>query len=145
MLNVVVLIGRLTADPELRHTTTGAPVTTFTLAVERSYAKQGERRETDFIDVVAWRNTAEFVTRYFHKGQMMAVQGQLQVRNYTDRDGNKRRGYEVQADNVHFAEPKRDSTSAPPERRYEEAPPSFATGDAGDFQELPGGDDDLPF
>ena len=104
MLNVVCLMGRLTADPELRHTANNVAVTTFTLAVDRSFVKAGTERVTDFIDVVAWRNTADFVTSYFKKGQLVAVNGSLQVRNYEDKDGNKRKAYEVMAENVHFAE-----------------------------------------
>ena len=88
MLNQVSLMGRLTADPELRHTPNDVAVTTFTVAVNRSYVKQGAERQADFIDVVAWRNTAEFVCRYFKKGQMIAVTGSIQTRNYQDREGN---------------------------------------------------------
>lgn len=140
-------MGRLTADPELRYTQSNLPVTSFTLAVERSYSKSGTERVTDFIDIVAWRSTAEFVSRYFHKGQLVAVQGSIQVRPYTDKDGNKRRAFEIVADQVHFAEPKKDNygggTSA---QRYEENPPAtFNNSDAGDFEEIQGGDDDLPF
>lgn len=108
MLNVVALMGRLTADPEIKYTQSNTPVCSFTLAVERNYARQGEQRETDFIDVVAWRNTAEFVGKYFSKGQLVAVNGSLQTRSYEDRNGNRRKAVEVVADNVHFAEPKRE-------------------------------------
>ena len=104
MLNIVALMGRLTADPELRTTPSNVPVTTFTLAVDRSYAKQGEARQTDFITIVAWRHTAEFVGKYFRKGQLVAVDGSIQTRRYTDKDGNKRTAFEVVAANVHFAE-----------------------------------------
>ena len=113
MLNTAVLMGRLTADPELRHTPNNLAVTSFTLAVDRSYVKSGAERQTDFIDVVAWRSTAEFVCRYFHKGQLVAVQGSIQTRSYTDREGIKRKAFEIVADNVHFAESKRDSYSNP--------------------------------
>ena len=108
MLNTVVLMGRLTADPELRHTSNDIAVTSFTLAVDRSYVRSGSDRVTDFINVVAWRNTAEFVSKYFNKGQLVAIQGSIQTRTYQDKDGNKRYAVEVVADNVHFAEPKRD-------------------------------------
>ena len=104
MLNNVVLMGRLTADPELRHTPNDIPVTSFTLAVDRSYVKSGADRQTDFIDIVAWRSTAEFVCRYFRKGLLVAVQGSIQTRSYQDKEGNKRKAFEIVADNVHFAE-----------------------------------------
>jgi single-strand DNA-binding protein len=110
MLNNVVLMGRITADPELRHTPSDVAVTTFTLAVDRSYVKTGSERQADFIDVVAWRSTADFVCKYFKKGQLIAVQGSIQTRSYQDKDGNRRKAFEVVADNVHFAESKREST-----------------------------------
>ena len=105
MLNVVVLNGRLTSDPELKYTPSNVAVTNFTLAVDRAFS--GKEKVTDFINIVAWRSTAEFVSRYFQKGQLVAVQGSLHVREYTDKDGNRRRVYEVLADQVHFAEAKR--------------------------------------
>lgn len=147
MLNVVALMGRLTADPELKRTANDIAVTTFSVAVNRSYVRQGEERQTDFINVVAWRQTAEFVCRYFGKGQLIAVDGSIQTRNYTDRDGNKRTAFEVVASNVHFAESK---NSAPKETRNEPAfepstdVMSFSTGNDEDFQEITS-DDDLPF
>ena len=107
MLNHIVLMGRLTRDPELRRTGSGIAVASFTLAVDRDYAAQGAEKETDFVDIVAWRNTAEFVSRYFTKGRMAVVTGRLQIRNWTDKDGNKRRTAEVVADNVYFGESKR--------------------------------------
>lgn len=103
MLNVVSLLGRLVADPELRRTPNGVSVTTFTLAVDRNFVKAGSERQTDFIDIVAWRNTAEFVCKYFQKGSMMAVQGSIQTRTYEDKEGNKRKAFEILADNVFFA------------------------------------------
>lgn len=134
-------MGRLTADPELRHTPNDIPVITFTLAVERSYAKSGEQRQADFIDIVAWRYTAEFVSRYFQKGQLVAIRGSIQTRTYTDKEGKKRKAFEIIADQVHFAEGKRD-TSPPSQgdNRNEEA---LNTG-PDDFEEVPT-DDDLPF
>ena len=111
MLNHIVLMGRLTRDPELRRTQTGTAVASFTLAVERDFGAQGGERQTDFIDIVAWRNTAEFVSKYFVKGQMAVVSGRLQIRDWTDRDGGKRRSAEVVADNVYFGESKRDRDS----------------------------------
>ena len=112
MLNNTVLMGRLTADPELKHTQSGNAVVRFTLAVERSYAKSGEQRQTDFIDVIAWRSTAEFVSRYFQKGMLVAVQGSIQTGSYTDREGIKRKSFDVAANQVHFAERKRDNGPA---------------------------------
>lgn len=147
MLNTVVLMGRLTADPELRHTPNDIPVTSFTLAVDRSYVRSGAERQADFINIVAWRSTAEFVGRYFRKGQLVAVQGSIQTRSYQDKDGNNRRAFEVVADQVHFAEPKRDSASAPQRgySRQDNAPgASFSNGDNEDFEEILT-DDDLPF
>lgn len=151
MLNTVVLMGRLTSDPELRHTSNDVAVTSFTLAVNRSYAKAGTERVTDFIDVVAWRNTAEFVSKYFNKGQLVAVQGSIQTRTYQDKDGNKRKAFEVVADNVHFAEPKREYSSNfersdknNSESHVDSPVSSFEVGDSEEFKELPA-DDDLPF
>ena len=109
MLNVAVVMGRLVADPELRHTPSDVAVTSFTLAVDRSYVKSGTERQTDFIDIVAWRGTADFVCKYFRKGQMMAVHGSIQTRTYTDKDGNKRKAFEIVADDVNFADSKRNS------------------------------------
>ena len=111
MLNVAVIMGRLAADPELRHTPNGVAVTSFTLAVDRSYARAGTERQTDWIDVVAWRQTAEFVCKYFTKGQLMAVTGSIQTRNYEDRNGNKRKAVEIQATEVNFASSKREGGS----------------------------------
>ena len=102
MLNCSVIMGRMTADAELRTTQSGLAVTSFTVAVDRSYVKQNEERQTDFINVVAWRQTAEFVTRYFHKGDMIAVQGHIETRNYEDKNGNKRTAVEIIAENVSF-------------------------------------------
>ena len=98
MLNHIVLMGRLTRDPELRRTGSGVAVASFSLAVDRDYAAQGAEKETDFVDIVAWRNTAEFVSKYFTKGRMAVVSGRLQIRNWTDKEGNKRRSAEVVAD-----------------------------------------------
>ena len=108
MLNNITLMGRLTAEPDYRTTQSGVPLAKFTLAVERDYSGQNGERVTDFLDVDAWRQTADFVSRYFHKGQLVAVTGSVQVENYTDRDGNKRRSWTVQAQHCYFAEPKRD-------------------------------------
>ena len=112
MLNHIVIMGRLTRDPELRRTGSGVAVTSFSLAVDRDFApKDGGERETDFLDCVAWRQTGEFVSKYFAKGRMAVVSGRLQIRSWTDKDGNKRRTAEVVADNVYFGDSKRDSES----------------------------------
>lgn len=111
MLNNISLIGRLTSDPEQKQTPSGATVTSFTLAVPRAYVKQGEERQADFIDVVAWQNTAIFICKYFSKGQMMAVVGKLQTRTYEDKNGRKRKSVEVVADNVFFTESKGQTSS----------------------------------
>lgn len=137
MLNHIVLMGRLTRDPELRHTTTGTAVASFSLAVDRDFGK-GEEKQTDFIDIVAWRGTAEFAARYFGKGRMAVVSGRLQLRDWTDRDGNKRRSAEVVADNIYFADSKRDGTA--PVNVDGPDVPSQA-----DFAELTDDDGDLPF
>ena len=110
MLNHIVLMGRLTRDPELRRTGSGIPVASFSLAVDRDFGSNREtgEKETDFIDIVAWRSTAEFVSKYFTKGRMAVVSGRLQIRSWQDKDGNKRRSAEVVADNVYFGDSKRD-------------------------------------
>lgn len=112
MLNTITIMGRLTKDPELRYTQSNTPVSSFTLAVDRDYSKEGNR-ETDFIDCVAWRNCGEFVSKYFHKGYLAAVIGRLQIRDWTDKDGNKRRNAEVLVDNVYFGQSK--AATAEPE------------------------------
>ena len=109
MLNHIVIMGRLTRDPELRRTNSGKPVASFTVAVDRDFSGQDGQKETDFIDCVAWQGTAEFVSKYFKKGSMAVVSGRLQLRDWTDKDGNKRRSAEVLANNVYFGESKRDS------------------------------------
>ena len=151
MLNSVCLMGRLVADPELRHTQTQIPVTSFRIAVDRTFQPKGQEKVTDWIDIVAWRNTAEFVSKYFRKGSMIAIQGSIQTRSYTDKEGNKRTAVEVLADNVFFGESKRDGGNAPSVNRYDsqvpqfnEAPPAFSTASSGDFEEILG-DDELPF
>lgn len=122
MLNHIVIMGRLTHDPELRRTASSTPVTSFSLAVERDFKNADGTKETDFIDVVAWRGTAEFAAKYFTKGRMAVVEGRLQMRDWTDKDGNKRRSAEVVADNIYFADSKRDDASAdkPPAQTFEE-------------------------
>ena len=150
MLNIAILQGRLVADPELRHTPNNVAVTSFTIAVDRSYVKSGAERQADFIDIVAWRNTAEFVCKYFRKGQMIALQGSIQTRSYTDSQGIKRKAFEIVADNVHFADSKRDNNSGntyneQPHQEPASAPaPAYTSGNTGDFEEVIT-DDDLPF
>ena len=111
MLNHIVLMGRLTRDPELRRTASGVAVASFTLAVDRDFSPKEGEKETDFIDCVAWRQTGEFVSKYFSKGRMAVVSGRLQIRGWTDKDGNKRRTAEVVADNVYFADSKKEASS----------------------------------
>jgi len=153
-LNRVILMGRLTRDPELRRTQSGTAVTSFSLAVDRDFKSQAGEKETDFIDVVAWRNTAEFVSRYFTKGRMAVVEGRLQIRDWKDKDGNNRRSAEVYADNVYFGDSKRDNAGsgydAPP--AYGSAPAYSSpvgggyrsNGNSG-FAELDDQDGELPF
>lgn len=112
MLNKCFLLGRMTKDPEIRRTNGGTAVTSFTLAVDRDFKTNGEK-ETDFIEVVAWRNTAEFVSKYFSKGRMAIVEGRLQIRDWTDKNGNKRRTAEIVADNVYFGDSKRENREEP--------------------------------
>ncbi len=142
MFNLVVLTGRLTADPELRYTPNNVPVTTFSIAVSRRY-KAGEQAEADFINIVAWRQTAEFVTKYFQKGSMIGIEGSIQTRRYVDKEtGKNRTAFEVVANNVQFVEAKRDGASA----TVNEVPASFSNAGASEFTSLSGEtDDDLPF
>ena len=108
MLNRIIVMGRMTRDPELRRTNSGTAVASFTVAVDRDFKSQSGEKETDFIDVVVWRNTAEFASKYFSKGRMAVVEGRLQIRDWTDKDGNKRRSAEIVADSVYFGDSKRD-------------------------------------
>ena len=111
MLNKIIIMGRLTRDPELRRTGSGTAVTSFSLACDRDFKSQSGEKETDFIEIVAWKNTAEFVSKYFSKGRMAVVEGRLQIRDWTDKDGGKRRSAEVVADNVYFADSKRSESN----------------------------------
>ena len=148
MLNKIVLMGRLTRDPELRHTQSGNSVASFTLACDRDYAAQGAEKETDFVDIVAWRGTAEFVSKYFAKGRMAVVSGRLQIRNWQDKEGNKRKTAEIVAESVYFGDSKRDvqndSAAAPASTGFAQLPDAtpvpFAEPDA-----QMGLSDDLPF
>ena len=151
MLNHIVIMGRLTRDPELRRTGSGVAVTSFSLAVDRDFGgREGGERETDFIDCVAWRQTGEFVSKYFTKGRMAVVSGRLQIRNWTDKDGNKRRTAEVVADNVYFGDSKRDgdsgsSYSAPAGNSFGGYSAPAASSPASDFAMLSDDDAQLPF
>lgn len=150
MLNVVVLTGRLVADPELKHTASDLPVSSFTIAVNRRFSRNGEERQTDFIDIVAWRSNAEFVCKYFKKGQLIAVEGSIQTRTYQDKDGNKRKAFEVVANNVQFAESKRESETTEFDQSYSSSTGKitdvsvYSSGEDGDFETLDS-DNDLPF
>ena len=152
MLNRIILMGRLTRDPELRRTGSGTAVTSFSLAVDRDFKSQSGEKETDFIDIVAWRNTAEFVSKYFTKGRMAVVEGRLQIRDWTDKDGGKRRSAEVVADNVYFGDSKRDSGDnsgynpgyAPAPASHSAAPSNFSASGS-DFAEIGEDDGELPF
>ena len=136
MLNKVFLQGRLVADPELRHTQQGRPVASYRLAVDRGYkSKDSNAQNTDFVNIVSWRNTAEFVCKYFTKGRMMLVEGRLQMRSYTDKDGNRRVAAEVVTDNVHFADSRKDGSNNEDGSLQESA----------GFEELTDDDGDLPF
>ena len=150
MLNKVFIMGRLTRDPELRRTGSGTAVTSFSLAVDRDFKSQSGEKETDFIDIVAWRNTAEFVSKYFTKGRMAVVEGRLQIRDWTDRDGGKRRSAEVIAENVYFGDSKREGGSDYGSAPAYSAPYSgyaapAAPGGHSDFAEIGEEDGELPF
>ena len=167
MLNRVILMGRLVSDPELKTTGTGLSVTSFRIAVDRNYVKSGEERKADFIDIVCWRNTAEFVCRYFGKGSLIAVEGQLQTRTYQAKDGTNRYVVEVVADNVSFTGERRDNSGygnqsyggqqpyggqpyggqsyGAPANEPAQPQPSYQNGSNSDFQDMPLDDDDLPF
>ncbi len=148
MLNKVILMGRLTRDPELRSTPNGVSVASFTLAVDRDFARQGEEKKTDFINIVAWRNTADFVSKYFTKGQLVAVSGKLQVRSWDDsQTGQKRYATDVVADEVFFAESKK-SGNAPAGNSFDGLVPPADTGNGIDTTSVAGfttADEDLPF
>lgn len=170
MLNKIIIMGRLARDPELRRTQSGTPVASFTLAVERDFKDKSTReRETDWIDVVAWRQTGEFVSRYFTKGRMAVVEGRLQLRDWNDRNGNKRRSAEVIADNVYFGDSKKDGDGGGQQGGYPQAggyhsgsyrqsgygggygsapapePPGSSVFGGSGFQEMGEDDGELPF
>ena len=142
MLNVVVLSGRLTQDPELKTTPNGISVCSFSIAVERRF-RSGEERQSDFINIVTWRSSAEFVSKYFKKGQMIAIRGSIQTRRYQDKDGNNRYAFEVVADEVQFADFARREGDAAPVAAA--TPASYSNAGAGDFTSIDEVDEDLPF
>lgn len=147
MLNVIAVMGRLVADPELRKTTSGISTTTFTIACDRNFVKAGTERQTDFFDIVAWRQTAEFACKYFRKGQLIALNGSLQTRTYEDKEGKKRKVYEIVADNLHFADSKNSAPagdSAPAARSVPQEVPSYSAGAPDDFAVIDDSED-LPF
>lgn len=139
MVNIVALTGRLTYEPELKSTPAGVSVIRIQVACDRNYQAQGQERQADFIDCVAWRNTAEFISRNFHKGDMVGIEGTIETSNYTDKDGNKRKQVEVKINNVSFCgSVNRGGQNAPA--------PSYASADDSDFEEIVvDDDDDLPF
>lgn len=140
MLNHITIMGRLTKDPELRRTGNGTAVTSFSIACDRDFKAENGERETDFFDIVAWRNTAEFVSKYFAKGRMAVISGRLQIRAWTDKEGNNRRSAEILADSVYFGDSKQDGqkpAAAPITGGVPVAPPMF--------QELDDNEDTLPF
>lgn len=152
MLNHIVLMGRLARDPELRRTQSGVSVTSFRLACDRDFKSQSGEKETDWIDVVAWRGTAEFVSKYFQKGRMAIVEGRLQTRDWTDKEGNKRTAVEVVADNIYFGDSKRDGAPAGgfdatgyDAPAYSAPAGGFAAPVGGGFAEIDEEDGDLPF
>ena len=152
MLNHITIMGRLTHDPELRYTQSQTPVASFTLAVDRDFgSRDGGEQQTDFIDCVAWRQTAEFVSKYFQKGSMAVVSGRLQIRDWTDREGGKRRSAEVVVDNIYFGESRRrdssEGSSYDSRSSYSsyEAPRSASPAPSSPFSDLDDGDGELPF
>lgn len=158
MYNRAIVVGRLTADPELRQTPNGISVTSFSIAVDRPFTPRGGERQTDFLDIVAWRQTAEFICRYFSKGRPILIEGSIQVRQFTDKQGNNRRAWEIVTDNAHFVESKNPAASGgnsdfapppePPSLNYQPAAnapaPAYSSGNVEDFAEIDD-DGDLPF
>ena len=141
MLNKIIIMGRLTRDPELRRTGSGTAVTSFSLACDRDFKSQSGEKETDFIEVVAWKNTAEFVSKYFSKGRMAVVEGRLQIRDWTDKDGGKRRSAEVVADNVYFADSKRSESNDNQKENFN----ALSGRVSDDFVPISEEDGDIPF
>ena len=145
MLNHIVIMGRLTRDPELRRTGSGLAVVNFSVAVDRDFKSEAGEKETDFIDCVAWRATADFVSKYFKKGSMAVVSGRLQIRSWTDNDGNKRRTAEIVADNVYFGDSKKSDNTSDGYTGFVKNAPTTVTPTAEEFTLLDGDDAQLPF
>ena len=149
MLNHITIMGRLTRDPELRYTQSQTPVASFTLAVDRDFGgRDGGEKQTDFIDCVAWRQTAEFVSKYFQKGSMAVVSGRLQIRDWTDRDGGKRRSAEVVVDNIYFGESRRrdgGDTRSSNDYHYDSYQSKSVSASPSVFSDLSDDDGELPF
>lgn len=146
MLNSVILMGRMVADPELKTTSSNLSVLSFTVAVDRAYQSQGQERQADFINCVAWRQNADFISKYFRKGQMIAIQGSIQTRNYEDRNGNKRTAVEVVVDRASFCGSKAESGNTSGGYQTPAAQPaSFQNSGSDDFAEIAAAEDDLPF
>ena len=155
-MNKVILMGRLTTDPELKTTPNGISVTSFSLAVDRNYVKQGSERKTDFINIVAWRQRAEFICKYFTKGQLIALDGSIETRTYVDKNGNNRTAFEVVVENAYFTGDKRNNQQggyqsyqpayqqSAPAPIPQEGASAYSSGSAGDFEDMPL-DEDLPF
>ena len=155
-MNKVILMGRLTTDPELKTTPNGISVTSFSLAVDRNYVKQGSERKTDFINIVAWRQRAEFICKYFTKGQLIALDGSIETRSYVDKNGNNRTAFEVVVENAYFTGDKRNTQQggyqsyqpayqqSAPAPIPQEGASAYSSGSAGDFEDMPL-DEDLPF
>lgn len=140
MLNIVTILGRLVRDPELRHTNSGKSVCSFTMAVDRDFKNGNGEKEVDFIDCVAWGNTADFVSRYAEKGRLLIASGRLQIREWTDKEGNKRRNAEVITSNVYFGDSKKKITQEEQAANFEQP-----TGDVAGFVEIDSADGELPF
>ncbi len=141
MLNKIVIMGRFTRDPEIRHTQSGTAVASFSLAVERDFKEQDGSRSTDFIDCVAWRSSADFVSKYFSKGRMAVVEGRLQIRDWTDKNGNNRRSAEVIVNNIYFGDSKKDGDSSSGSYGPAGAPVNVSASDFSDVED----DGELPF
>lgn len=150
-MNVVAIMGRLTYEPELRTTPNGVSVLRFQIACDRKYQNGSQERQADFIDCVAWRQTAEFVSRYFHKGSMIALEGEIQTSNFTDKNGQNRKQVEVVANNVSFCGSKNEGgrqqgrAQQPTQGGWQQPAPQYAPADNSDFEEIVDDDDDLPF
>lgn len=144
MINIVALTGRLVYEPELKTTQNGLSVLSFVVAVDRNYQAQGQDRQADFIDCVAWRQNAEFISRYFHKGSMIGIEGSIQTRNFTDKNGNNRKATEVVVNQASFCGSKNDGNGGSQNSAFNQPAPSYASASNSDFEEIVD-EDDLPF